>query len=150
MSNTFNATRLAGNRMLVTGTDEGERAILDTTEWDEYKHSIAHKEAEASFDAAVKAFYAPIEEATEAARKALEEAHAVFTDPAFNIVLEQGSEGVAPKHEVRLVLSKDAAVLRMIESGDTSRLVWVGSDIEITAYVPAAPVDLAEVLGENA
>lgn len=55
-------------------------------------------------------------------------------DPAFNFVVREGVEGVEAKPEKRVILSHDSAVLRLIDSGRTDRLVWVGNDrIEIVA-----------------
>ena len=54
-----------------------------------------------------------------------------------------------------IVLDHDAAVLKMIESGNTSRLIWVGSTIEITAepqtvkvYVVSAEATETTVSGD--
>lgn len=132
---TFNTTRLAGNRMLVSGYEAEQRAILDTTEWDEIKHQLQHKAAADYFDTKVAEFFAPITEATDAVNSMLEQAHAALSDPAFSLVVEPGTEGVEPEPRIEITLGRDAAILRLLESGDTSRLIWVGDTIEIVALV---------------
>ena len=132
MSNVFNITRLAGERALVQGTDEGETTILFTGEFDELKGNTALKEAEADFDAKVKEFYAPVVEASEAFEQAKKAAQQV-NDPAFRVVVQEAIEATAGQAERVHILGRDAAILRLIESGDTSRLLWVNGAIEITA-----------------
>ena len=132
MSNVFNITRLAGERALVQGTDEGETAILDTFEFDRLKGNTALKEAEAEFDTKVKEFFAPVTEASEAFEQAKKAALTV-NDPAFRVVVQEAIEATAGQAERVHILGRDAAILRLIESGDTSRLLWVNGAIEITA-----------------
>ena len=132
MSNVFNITRLAGERALVQGTDEGETAILDTGEFDRLKGNTALKEAEADYDAKVKEFFAPVVEASEAFEQAKKAALTV-NDPAFRVVEQEAIEATAGQAERVHILGRDAAILRLIESGDTSRLLWVNGAIEITA-----------------
>ena len=132
MSNVFNITRLAGERALVQGTDEGETAILDTFEFDLLKGNPALKEAEAEFDTKVKEFFAPVVEASEAFEQAKKAAQQV-NDPAFRVVVQEAIEATAGQAERVHILGRDAAILRLIESGDTSRLLWVNGAIEITA-----------------
>ena len=132
MSNVFNITRLAGERALVQGTDEGETAILDTGEFDRLKGNTALKEAEADFGAKVMEFFAPVVEASEAFEQAKKAALTV-NDPAFRVVVQEAIEATAGQAERVHILGRDAAILRLIESGDTSRLLWVNGAIEITA-----------------
>ena len=133
MSNVFNITRLAGERALVQGTDEGETTILYTGEFDELKGNTALKEAEAEFDTKVKEFFAPVTEASEAFEQAKKAALTV-NDPAFRVVVQEAIEATAGQAERVHILGRDAAILRLIESGDTSRLLWVNGAIEITAF----------------
>lgn len=129
----FNTTKLAGHRVLVQD-DIGERSeILDSTEWDEIKLHVAHHEAADAFDATVMEFFAPLLEAADAASENLAKLAAEANDPAFTIVVSEGTEGVEAEPAETITLSRDSAILRMIESGDTSRLVWVGNRIEIIA-----------------
>ena len=132
MSNVFNVTRLAGSRALVQGTDEGESTILFTMEYDELKGNTALKEAEADFDTKVKEFFAPVVEASEAFEQA-KKAVLTVNDPAFRVVVQEAIEATAGQRERVHILSRDSAILRLIESGDTSRLLWVNGAIEITA-----------------
>ena len=132
MSNVFNVTRLAGQRALVQGTDEGESTILCTIEYDELKGNTALKEAEADFGAKVKEFFAPVVEASEAFEQAKKAALTV-NDPAFRVVVQEAIEATAGQLERVHILGRDTAILRLIESGDTSRLLWVNGTIEITA-----------------
>lgn len=131
MSNVFNVTRLAGSRALVQGTDEGESTILFTMEYDELKGNTALQEAEADFGAKVKEFFAPVVEASEAFEQAKKAALTV-NDPAFRVVVQEAIEATAGQRERVHILSRDSAILRLIESGDTSRLLWVNGTIEIT------------------
>ena len=131
MSNVFNVTRLAGKRALVQGTDEGESTILFTMEYDELKGNTALKEAEADFDTKVKEFFAPVVEASEAFEQAKKAALTV-NDPAFRVVVQEAIEATAGQTERVRIVQRDTAILRLIESGDTSRLLWVNGTIEIT------------------
>lgn len=128
----FNTTILAGQRVLVTGSKKNQQTILDSTEWDSIKAHQAYHLAGDAFDEAVTAFFAPIVEAAEKANAALAES-LPKRDDAFVVVLSEGIEGVEEVEPEVVQLGRDAAILRMIESGDTSRLIWVGDTIEITA-----------------
>ena len=130
---TFNTTKLAGQRVLVRGTTDEQYEILDSSEWDEIKLHLAHHEASDAFDYSVKEFFAPLLEAADAAAEHLALLAAEANDPAFTIVVSEGTEGVEAEPAEAITLSRESAILRMIESGDTSRLVWVGSSIEIVA-----------------
>ena len=132
MSNTFNIQKLAGQRVLVSGDSAEQREILSSVEWDSLQHKLAHVAAEDSFGEAVAEFFAPLLEAAEKA-----EADLLATlpkpDEAFTLVVSEGTEGTEAEAPVIITLSRDTAILRMIDSGDTSRLVWVGSSIEVLA-----------------
>lgn len=131
MSN-FNVTRLAGQRALVQDASDTHRAILYTAEWDEVKHRLAHDDAEKDFGAAVEEFFKPLEEAINQAEEKLA-ATLPKTDPAFTVEIAPEVEGVEGTQAVTFALSHDSAVLRILESGDHSRLIWVGNTIEILA-----------------
>lgn len=128
----FNTTILAGQRVLVTGSKKNQQTILDSTEWDSIKAHQAFHLAGDAFDEAVTAFFAPIVEAAEKANASLAES-LPKRDDAFVIVLSEGTEGVEAIEPEVIQLGRDAAILRMIEEGNTDRLVWVGDAIEITA-----------------
>ena len=131
MSN-FNVTRLSVQRALVQDTSGTHQAILDTAEWDEIKHRLAHDDAVKDFGAAVEEFYKPLEEAISQAEEKLA-ATLPKTDPAFTVEIAPEVEGVEGTPAVTFALSHDSAVLRILESGDHSRLIWVGNTIEILA-----------------
>lgn len=128
---TFNTQALTGNRVLVTeGTgNKAKSTVLDGTQWAEIKAEQSFLDADATFNETVAAFFAPITEAAEAANKAIE----VPTDELEFIVLNEGTEGVAstPAHVVQL--TKDSQILRLLEDGNTKRLVWVGDTLDILA-----------------
>ena len=128
----FNTTILAGQRVLVTGSKKNQQTILDSTEWDSIKAHQAFHLAGDAFDEAVTAFFAPIVEAAEKANAALAES-LPKRDDAFVIVLSEGTEGAEEVEPEVIQLGRDAAILRMIEEGNTDRLVWVGDTIEFTA-----------------
>ena len=127
MSN-FNVTRLSGQRALVQDTSGTHQAILDTAQWDEIKHRLAHDDAEKDFGAAVEEFFKPLEEAINLAEEKLPK-----TDPAFTVEIAPAVDSVEGAPAVTFVLNHDSAVLRILESGDHSRLIWVGDTIEILA-----------------
>lgn len=125
----FITTRLAGDRMLVTNGGK-KQAILDTQQWDQIKSLTQTNEAQADFDEAVKDFFAPLTEAIDK----LEAAKAPAVDETYLVVVGEAVEGTPGKQARVYHLCHDAAVLRILESGDHSRLVWVGNDaIEIVA-----------------
>ena len=131
MSN-FNVTRLSGQRALVQDLSGTHQAILDTAQWDEIKHRLAHDDAEKAFGAAVEEFFKPLEEAINLAEEKLA-ATLPKTDPAFTVEIAPAVEGVEGTPAVAFVLNHDSAVLRILESSDHSRLIWVGNTIEILA-----------------
>ena len=142
MTNIFQTTKLAGHRVLVTdGVAGGNSAILDSTQWDHYNLDKKGAEAEAMYDAAVKEFYAPLIAATEA----VEATFAPKIDSAFYIVEAEATEGVMAVPAQLVELTYESAILRMIDSGDTGRLIWVNGSIEILE----ASEDSAIVVDEN-
>ena len=125
----FITTRLAGDRMLVTNGNK-KQAILDTAQGDNLKALSQTNEAQADLDQAVKDFFAPLTEAIDK----IEAAKAPKFDETYVIVIGETIEGTPGKQARAYHLGHDAAVLRILESGDHSRLVWVGNDfIEIVA-----------------
>ena len=139
MSGIFNVTELAGHRALVTG-DANQQCILDTTERDELRFLIENREVDEMFNQDIEDFFDPLTRAAERHDRHHELLAQQFNqadDPAFNFVLKAGVEGVEAVEEERVVLSHDSVVLRLIDSGRTDRLVWVGNDrIEIVAHNP--------------
>lgn len=129
MTGIFNATRLAGHRLLVTGNVK-QSTVLDTTEWDHFKMADEATAQVDAYDKAVDDFFAPLVEALDA----IEETAKPQLDPAFYIQVSAGTEAVEAEPPVIVMLDHDSAIARLIELGDTDRLVWVGNDtIEIKA-----------------
>ena len=139
MSGIFNVTELAGHRALVTG-DANQQCILDTTERDELRFILENREVDQMFDEDIADFFEPLTQAAELhdlRHKALAKQFEQVDDPAFTFVMKEAVEGVEAVEEERVVLSHDSVVLRLIDSGRTDRLVWVGNDlIEIVAHNP--------------
>ena len=129
MTGIFNATRLAGHRMLVTGNKK-QSTVLDTTQWDHFKMAAEATSQVDAYDKAVEEFFAPLVEALDS----IEQTAEPQLDPAFYIQVSEGTEAVEAEPPVVVVLDLDSAIARLIDLGDTDRLVWVGNDrIEITA-----------------
>lgn len=143
MSGIFNVTELAGHRALVTG-DANQQCVLDTTERDELRFMLENREVDEMFEENIEDFFAPLTRAAELhdlQHEALAKEFSQADDPAFNFVMKAGVEGVEAVEEERVVLGHDSVVLRLIDSGQTDRLVWVGNDtIEVIAQKPARTV----------
>ena len=153
MSGTFNIVKLAGHRSLVTGDTDEQKVILDSTEWDHFKENMAQVQAAEVFDDMVAEFFAPLAAAAETAEAVARAGAAHVKDPAFFITVQEGESPTDGVEEITVMLNRDGAILRLIESGATDRLLWVGSNIEILAYTEPVfdgpvIVDLAEVFGE--
>jgi len=138
----FSTTRLVNNQVLVQGTDIFSvygRTTLDSTQWDEIKADGQYSEAIDAFDAAVKQFFAPLLEAAEAAQQAAPSMDTV--DPIAYVVLNEEVEGVEAQPAQLIHLTNDSIVLRLIEQGETDRLVWVDGTLEILELVPVLSDD---------
>lgn len=122
---TFQVQNMLGDQALVSGTDklgnEG-KTIVSTSQWDELKARSNFSAATEDFDAAVKEFFAPLTEAAEKAELALA---GKPQDSAEYVVLKEATEGVEPEPAEIVALSKDSIILRLIEEGNTDRLMWV-------------------------
>lgn len=140
---TFKTMNLTGERVLVKGTDNfgttGE-VVLDARQWNEVNRHRNVAEAGQAFDAEVDEFFAPLLRAAEkfdTAQTGRDE------DPIAKFVIREGSEGVQARPEQAIHLNRDSVVLRLIERGDTDRLVWVGDQLEVLEVLPGtqpAPV----------
>jgi hypothetical protein len=138
----FSTSRLVNHRVLVTGTDSfgtTGRTTLNSEQWDEIKADGQYSEALEAFDAAVEDFFAPLIEAADAANAA----HPVKqpVDPMSYVVLAEEVEGVAAKPAQLVHLTNDSIILRLIEQGDTDRLVWVDGGLEILELLPVLSDD---------
>ena len=76
-----------------------------------------------------KEFFAPLVEAAEKAQKTVE----VPTDAIAYVTLEEATEGTPATPGQVVKLNHDSIVLRILESGDTDRLVWVDGGLEVLA-----------------
>ena len=134
---TFTTNNLVNNRVLVSGTDvngiEG-RTVLDGTEWADIKAHQEFDSAEADFAKAVDEFFAPLVKAAEARESVFKQDE----DPLSLVILDEGEEGTPARARNVRRLSKDSMILRLIESGQDDRLVWVDNDLEILSE-PASP-----------
>lgn len=132
----FTTLNLTGERVLVKGTDtqgtEGS-VVLDATEWNQVKRQQAHASAHEDFDATVEEFFAPL---LAAAEKFEDSKAQPELDPIAYVVVHEGTPAVQGQDEVRLRLSGDSIVLRLLESGDTDRLVWVHEQLEVLETLP--------------
>ena len=127
----FNLTMLASNQALITGDKSKQRCVLDATQWIQIKQHQARIEAEEVFDATVEEFYKPLTEAAGEYESRL--GQIMKADPAFEYVLQPGAEGTEKTSREVYYLDNASAILRMIESGNTDRLIWVNDQILITA-----------------
>ena len=149
----FTIAQLTGHRALVRGTDTfgtvGE-CVVSSEEWEAVKQHMAAHDAVDTFDAKVADFFAPLIEAAEAINYDL----TLPTDDLDIVVFSEGVEGVEAVPAEVISLSHDSKVLRLIESGDTDRLVWVDNMLEILAVLPGTgadevvpdPIESAEVV----
>lgn len=146
MSAQFTTTRLTGHRVLVEGTDirgnEGT-TVLDSQQWDDLAaHSQYHQDVDA-FDAAVEEFFAPLTTAAEALEAKRQQAE----DPLTYVVMSEGVDGQEARAEVRVRLSNDSILLRLLEAGDTDRLIWVNDTLEVLeAATQEASAEVTEPL----
>ena len=127
---TFTYTNLAGDRALVT--DGGKRStVLNVADWNEAMQKLALNHATEVFNAEVEEFYSVLTEAAE--RVNAVQAKAI--DPNQFVVIDEGVEGEQHVCAEVINLSYDSQIARLINEGNTDRLVWVGNDqIEILAY----------------
>lgn len=130
MSGIFNTQELAGDRLLVTG-DTDQMVVLDIEQWNSYKKSVADDGARAAYDTAIEEFFAPLV----AASAKVEEADGIIIDPAMHIIVQKPTAGVESKQGIIVQLEDQSAIARLIELGETDRLIWVGDNhIAILAY----------------
>lgn len=132
---TFTAKRLAGGTTaLVSGEDINGvlgQTVLSTTQWDDIKATLAFKKATAKFDAAVEVINAPLAAALEELEADKLAATSVTDDPTSYVDLEPEVEGTPSSPGNRVRLNTASIVLRLIEAGDTSRLVWVNGELAV-------------------
>nr|DAL38045.1 MAG TPA_asm: hypothetical protein [Caudoviricetes sp.] len=137
---TFNTTKLTNDRVLVTGTNDAGEACSTMLDSSQLKRLAQEQDvilAGQRFDRSIEDFFAPL---TEAAEKYSAAAAPAPVDPAFLYVIDEGREGVEEIEPHIHELDHDSAVLRMIFTEDTSRLIWVKTpqydSIEMLEYEP--------------
>ena len=140
----FSITKLVSSRAFVEGTDRFGTAgstVVNTEQWDEVKaHDEFHTSVEA-YDAAVEEFFAPLLAATDAVEAKRSKP---VSDPISHVVLHEGTEAVEGEAPTIIKLGRDAIILRLIEEGQTDRLIWVDGDLEVLAAVDTAGEDFAD------
>jgi hypothetical protein len=120
----FTMQRMLGNQAVVSGTDingQDGSTTVSTTQWDELNGRTGFSKAQDEFDAAVEEFFKPL---TDAAEKVTAAMAGKTSDPVEFVVVNEAVEGVAAKPATIVGLSKDSIIIRLIEEGDTDRLVW--------------------------
>lgn len=132
----FSITRLVNHRVLVKGEDSfgtTGSVTLNSQQWDEINADKQYSQALEAFDSAVESFFAPLIEAADAATAATLQGP---QDPMSYVVLNEEVEGVQAKPAQLIHLNDDSIVIRLIESGDTDRLVWVDGRLEVLELSP--------------
>lgn len=141
----FQLTPLAGNAVLVEGTDvRGNTGseVLDSTIWENAKRDAQYVSAIAGVDAAIAEVLAPIQAAAD---KANELNKPISLDPLFYVVQREGVEHVEGSPSVTLKLDRDGVILRAIEEGHENRLLWVNGELVVTAApVQVQPAEVTE------
>jgi hypothetical protein len=126
----FTTQNLVNDRVLVQGTDvfgTSGKTVLNAEQWNELGQRKDFSQAEADFQVAVDAFFAPLTEAADAVKAKMEKP----TDSIGYLVFEEAVEGVPAKPGTLIKLTHDSVLLRLLESGDTDRLVWVDESLEV-------------------
>lgn len=138
---TFTTSPLVGSRVLVSGTDVNGvtgSEVVSSAQWDEVNANTAYDQAAEAFDSAVEAFFAPL---TEAAKALDEERKRPTKDPIGYVVLHEEVAATPGQSEHIIKLTRDSIVLRLIEQGESDRLVWVNGELEVLAQsAPTLPV----------
>lgn len=126
----FTTAVLTGDRVLVRGTDSQgteNETVLDGSQWFEVTKTDTYSQAQADFDSAVEAFFAPLTDAAEEFGRAMTRP----TDSIGYVVLQEEVPATPGQREHLVRLSHDSQVLRLISEDNTDRLIWVGDSLEI-------------------
>ena len=138
MSN-FTTILLANEFVLVEGTDVRGNyggCVVHGGEWLAIKRALGTDTAKAQLDAAIEEFFKPLVEAADA----FTAAKAPVVDALSVVVLNEGTAGEPAREREVFHLSRDSQILRAIEEGATDRLLWVHSELRITAAPAEVPV----------
>jgi len=124
----FTIEPLEFDRYLVAGTDDNgvtNQTMLVSHSWAMVEHMRAHEIADGIFDAAVKAHFAPLVEAADAARAVLASPIDEFRKVGFVV----GSDAV-PAEDIELN-DEEGIILNIIDRGRFDLLRWVGDTLVI-------------------
>lgn len=126
MSRQFSTTRTVEGKLLVQGSDPGEQAVLNPATWDEAKLRKTSVEVTAEYQkkASEVADADPLVVAMKEARAKIEAATPKASDDQ-KVVISEGKAGVRPEVGEVVYLDHDGLVAKLIEEGQTNRLVWV-------------------------
>ena len=125
----FIVTPLINAQYLVTGTDitgQSGTVVLESEAWDFVKHLRAHEVADAEFDVAVEAFFAPIVDAAAKAR-------ATVARPGNQWATVTFGEDVEGSKARTIELDTAGIILRILEETDGSALRWANGQLVAVA-----------------
>ena len=149
----FSLKYLTGNRVYVYGTNDAglpHEVVLNGTMLREIQHHHLEHKAGDEYDRTVEEFFAPLTDAAEMLQLIQQPLEA---DPAFVYVVDEGVEPVKGVEPEAYKLDYDGAVLRLLETGDIDRLIWVSlgntSSIEILEYQPTLDEGMEPVFGTD-
>jgi hypothetical protein len=118
----FTTRSVVGGGTFVEGTDavgtQGSTILFDHA-WSAYQEHVKHSAALDEYDAAVKAFFAPLVEAAEAVKADEKKDWA-------SITVEEPTEGKPGKG---IHLGPEGVILRIIAETDGSSLRWVNGQL---------------------
>ena len=135
----FNTRALANDRFLVTGGDDAGlpcSTVLDGSELMAVRRESDMLLAGQEYDRVVEDFFAPL---ISAADIVTDMSAPKPMDPAYLYVVEESQEPVEGRKSHVHVLSHDSAVLRLLQTHQSHRLVWVKTPAE----------DRIEILEDN-
>lgn len=143
---TFTVTRLADSQALISGTDRfsvSGQMVVSTAQWDDIKNNKLFHKATEAFDDQVQEFFKDILDAAAEVQAVLDGSKKA-QDPNEFVVFSEGTEGVAAVEPEIRRLSHDSQVLRLIEEGNSDRLLWVHDELVITEYIADTPLPVGE------
>lgn len=137
----FTRINLAGESVLVKGTDAygaSGSEVLDATEYNHYSANSELDQAVAEVDNAIAELLAPIQAAAE---KVADIRAGKTLDPLLYVVEQEEQDALPGMPRIVTKLSRDTVILRALDQGLEARLIWV-NDNELA--VTAAEVDTHE------
>lgn len=127
---TFTTTPLIGGGTLVEGTDSAGKdgsVILRSELWDQVVAYRAKARAQVGFDAALKEFFKPLTDATDAFRASAED------DEDSVVVLDEGTAHVQGEEPKRIHLDPDGIVLKLLSEHRHASLRWIANGTALVA-----------------